>query len=373
MTDDYVSIIFSQAERTAQALVQEAGTLDETRQYLSRTGDNLLWAGFEGAFRADFETRCTALLRQVQTLRDEVDESGRDLATAAYRLYEVDQECAALLQTSGTLERRFQFILDDQGRIIGISPTSGYSPYPPYMIWGREQELFTSYQNGLITWDQLTSYLSGGSLTLFDGPLFDVGGAYWSGQTALGQYGMLNASLLSWNAGADGSLVLGQDGLVGNVNFQGAAYLAQFNANAQYGGLSAAANGFLGAEMTGKGDLMINPFTGTAYASASAEAFAGVKVQGQAAADFGALDAGAKGSFYAGIGANAAGELGFQEGVFKMNFEVGAALGIGGEIGGSIELDVDEAVSDIVNGASGMVSGVGGVASDLGGIVGGWL
>jgi len=96
MTDDNVRIIFSQAEQTAQQLTQEAGVLYDGLDYLRRTLNSLLNAGFEAGFRAEIETRAAWIDQQLRTVADEVNESGHDLQTGAEKFREVDRECALI-------------------------------------------------------------------------------------------------------------------------------------------------------------------------------------------------------------------------------------------------------------------------------------
>ncbi|HEX3050714.1 MAG TPA: hypothetical protein VHP83_08670 [Aggregatilineaceae bacterium] len=98
MDGDWVRIIFSHTSETAQGLQQQAQTLYDIYDYVRRSSDGLLGAGFEAAFRAEIEARAEAIQRRVYALSLEVDEAGRDLMTGSQRLREMDAECAALFE-----------------------------------------------------------------------------------------------------------------------------------------------------------------------------------------------------------------------------------------------------------------------------------
>ncbi|HEX3049303.1 MAG TPA: hypothetical protein VHP83_01510, partial [Aggregatilineaceae bacterium] len=133
MTDDYVLISFFQAEQTAQRLGQEAENLYAGLDYVKRTLNSLLSAGFEASFRAEIETRAAWIEQQMQFVADEVGESGRDLQTGAEKFRELDRECSIIFDVGwrdhidqedalrGMIEDNERFLDHIEGELSGAN------------------------------------------------------------------------------------------------------------------------------------------------------------------------------------------------------------------------------------------------------------
>lgn len=119
------------------------------------------------------------------------------------------------------------------------------------------------------------------------------------------------------------------NGKVTVLDAKGSAYATVGPATVQANG-----EGYVGA------NAGLNGKIGLEGASLKADAFAGAKLEGSAAGDVGGIGAGVNGSLRAGVGAELDAKATWDEGHLKVGFEAGAALGVGGSLGGSIDINV---------------------------------
>lgn len=131
---------------------------------------------------------------------------------------------------------------------------------------------------------------------------------------------------------------------------------------ASYGPATVGANadGFAGAEAGASASL------GSDGLNLGAEGFAGARASADAHADVAGVGAGANAEAWAGAGAEADLDVGYDDGKITLGGHVGAALGVGGSVGGEITIDPGE----VVDTASDAAQAVGDTASDVAGAVG---
>lgn len=142
-------------------------------------------------------------------------------------------------------------------------------------------------------------------------------------------------------------------GLVdGNATAQasGKAYLAQATAEGKYsaGYFEASGKGeaYVGAEAGVKGSV------GTDGVHVGGEAFAGAKATAEGHASVAGVGVGGTAEAWAGAGAEAHFDAGVKDGKIVIGGDVGVALGVGGKLGGQIELDpgkITDAADDAVD------------------------
>ena len=119
---------------------------------------------------------------------------------------------------------------------------------------------------------------------------------------------------------------------------------AKGEASAEYGIAEVKAEGEASLGVNGEASLTAGP-TGV---DAKVEAFAGGKVEGEVGADVGGVGVGVKGEAWAGAGIEAGATIGMgDDGKFHLGGEVGAALGVGGKIGGEITIDPAEVAETV--------------------------
>ncbi|MFE7270129.1 putative T7SS-secreted protein [Streptomyces sp. NPDC057623] len=159
-------------------------------------------------------------------------------------------------------------------------------------------------------------------------------------------------------SGKAGVNLLGVDasagvGLVdGNATAQasGKAYLAQATAEGKYGvgyfEASGKGEAYVGAEAGVKGSI------GTDGVHVGGEAFAGAKATAEGHASVAGVGVGGTAEAWAGAGAEAHFDAGMKDGKIVIGGDLGVGLGIGGKLGGQIELDpgkITDAAGDAVD------------------------
>lgn len=167
-------------------------------------------------------------------------------------------------------------------------------------------------------------------------------------ETFSGRYGTINVKGLGYDVEAEGSISLGEDGLLAAGGVSAGAYLAQAGYQGQFGPGYATGEVTVGAEVWAEGEFEFNPLEGDVEFEGEVGAFAGVNAQGEVGAEFGPLNGSVGGQIGVGAGAGANIDVGFDDGVFEFDFGAYAYLGVGGGVDYSIELDVPELAGNIV-------------------------
>lgn len=205
-------------------------------------------------------------------------------------------------------------------------------------------------------------------------------GQFLDGSVAEGEFGeqqpvnpddapSVTATLAEWDVSveanlfetsADGSVQLGDVTLEGSVE---ASVGAEAGAGLTVSSDGVEANAHAGVEVRvdAEGSVTVGGVEASASASASAGAeaeaslslgpdglqveggaFAGAALEGAAQVEAAGVTVGANGELRAGVGAEGSVELSFDDGRFVVGGEVAAVLGVGGEWGWEITVDVDE-------------------------------
>ncbi len=84
----------------------------------------------------------------------------------------------------------------------------------------------------------------------------------------------------------------------------------------------------------------VNAKLGLDGGSLHAGAFAGGKIEGSVAGDVGGIGAGVNGSLRYGVGADVDAKATWNDGDIQLGFKAGAALGVGGSVGGNVEINL---------------------------------
>ncbi|QPP07976.1 hypothetical protein G4Z16_17955 [Streptomyces bathyalis] len=168
--------------------------------------------------------------------------------------------------------------------------------------------------------------------------------------------------------GVEGRAGVGlQDGNA-TASASGKAYLAQASAEGKYTAgyfeASGKASAFAGAQAEAKGSVGMDGVHG------QAGAFAGAKAEAEGHASVAGVGVGGTAEGWAGVGAEAKFDAGFKDdGTFVIGGEAGVGLGLGGKLGGQIEIDPGK-VTDAAGDAADAVGDWGSSAKDT---VGGWF
>jgi hypothetical protein len=189
----------------------------------------------------------------------------------------------------------------------------------------------------------------------------------------LGAHGKYNASgFVGAEGKADASVSLGKDGLAAKANasamvgVKGEAGVAYDN-----GPLAAHASGNAMAGAEAKADASVAIGKDGIRTSAGAEAFAGVKAGGEVGGSIAGVGGTAGGEVYAGIGAHANIDANFSAESVKVKVDVGAAIGIGGGVNFSVDVNPKEFLED--TGLGDVADGIGAAVKDPIGTIGGFF
>lgn len=233
-----------------------------------------------------------------------------------------------------------------------------------FLIRGMKIDLATRYRAGEMSFADLIKNLAEMEKSLrpdyvdTDWTLYQISQGEAEGSVAAwqdsfsGKYGKLDVSALSAEAKGSYDVKLGKDGLTAEVEGQVGAYLVHAEYDKEIAGVDVAAEGYIGAQAEGEAELKFNPIAGTAMASIGGSAFVGGRIDASANKEINVAgvkaDVGARGSVSYGLGAKFDAEVGMDQGVIKADVDIGATLGLGGEIGFTVELDVQDAAENVV-------------------------
>lgn len=227
-------------------------------------------------------------------------------------------------------------------------------------IRGYQTELMVRYREGEMTWDEMVGHLEDiekstrpdyfdGKVTLLD--LGEAGGQAsvgWKENRIEGKYGTFDASVGRAAVDGQASLRYGEDGLEANLGGTAGLYAIHGEASGQVAGVDMAGQAYLGAEVTSDVEAKLDPLARTVIVGAGVNAFVGAKAEGAVNKKIAkGVDVGTKGALMAGAGIIFEGEAGFEDNVLKIDYDLGAAWGIGAEVGFEVELNVIEAGQEI--------------------------
>jgi WXG100 family type VII secretion target len=179
-----------------------------------------------------------------------------------------------------------------------------------------------------------------------------LGGDLWTQRAALMrgdldfQAGALKggtyAELLSYDASAKWDVSVGNDGVKIGASTQMGAYLTRVGASAEIGGLKAAAEAYVGAQVQGELGAVLMP--GQAYVRIGGDAFIGGRAQGQISYQHQVVDGltvGGTASGYVSYGLGVQGDVkfGYDQGKIHIGGALGATLGVG--VGGKFDVTID--------------------------------
>lgn len=228
-----------------------------------------------------------------------------------------------------------------------------------FLIRGYQIELMERYRVGDMTWDEMVGHLEemekstnpdyfDGKVTVFEKKWEGGDSVAWRERQISGEYGTIDASVGRATGEWDGSIRYGEEGLEGKLEGTAGLYAIHGEASGQLAGYDMAGQAFLGAEVTGDVNARVDPAAGALLVGAGVNAFAGAKAEGSVNKNIAkGVDVGAKGALMAGAGVILEGEAGFEDNVLKVDYDVGAAWGIGAEVGFEFELNVIDAGQEV--------------------------
>lgn len=239
-----------------------------------------------------------------------------------------------------------------------------------HLFQGQQYELITRYRSGEMSWDEMLDQLQdvndslapeylNKELTLYQiaQGQGEAGSSIWRDEWS-GEYGDASVRAMSAEAKGNYDLKISGKGFEGKAQGEVGIYAVRGEYNGEIAGASVAVDGYIGAQAQGEASLVIGASGVTGAAGFSA--FAGGRVDGSISkeGELGGVKAKgeARGSVSYGAGVKAEFEGGYQDGVVKYDVDIGATLGVGAEIGFSVELDVTGAVDNAVDAGKGAVN-----------------
>ncbi len=199
-----------------------------------------------------------------------------------------------------------------------------------------------------------------------DGKIVLAGGDLWHEKGALARgdlqfksgdfKGSGYGELMSYDTAAKWEASVGRDGVKVGASGYAGAYLARVGATAEYGGLQAAGQAYLGAQVQGEVGAVLRP--GQAYVGAGGEAFIGGKAEGNVKYTHQVMDglkvSGGVGGYVSyGAGVQADFKAGYDDGKIKFGGAFGATWGVGAGVKFDFTVDakglVDKGVQSVQN------------------------
>lgn len=179
----------------------------------------------------------------------------------------------------------------------------------------------------------------------------------------------LSVDALGYEVEGEASLNIGKDGLNLNASGHAEVYLAKAEYEGRNGPFVGKAKAYIGAEANGALDVNFNPLNGDVNAEARVDAFAGGRAETELGVDGQYGKAGVNGGVSYGIGFEAGADVGIKDGKVAVDLDLGATVGLGGNIGFEGEIDVKETTKTVANGAKDVAGGaVNGVKDAAGGV-----
>jgi uncharacterized protein YukE len=251
----------------------------------------------------------------------------------------------------------FWHLWTQPGEVADIFPHTNY-----HLMHGLHLEMKGRYLAGEMTWeemlgnlgqmeDSLTSGYVDRDFTLyrFAEGQGEAGAAVWRSDWGGEKW---DASLRAGSAEARGNydFRLTHQGLEGQLQGEAGIYAMRGQYNADVAGVDVAVDGYVGTQA--KGQLGATIGSGAVMGTVGAAAFAGGRVDGSLSKEVevaGVKTKGtARGGVSYGVGFKAEADVALSPGSIKADVDFGATLGLGAEIGFSVDLDVTGAVDNVV-------------------------
>ena len=177
-----------------------------------------------------------------------------------------------------------------------------------------------------------------------------------------GEWGSENNSLevnaFGYETGASATLGFNSDGFNGELAVNAEVYLLSAEYQGSYGPGYLNAEVFVGAEAEAGVEVNFNPMDGTANLGVGAEAFVGGKAEAEAGIEGQYGNLGGNAGVTYGLGAEFNADVGLEDWAVSAEFDIGATLGLGVDLGFEVEFDARETVGDLAGGAQDVVTDI---------------
>ena len=328
-------------------LGQSAESLRQQSQQL-RSVTGRLMGEWQGGSASMFESEMLALLQRV-------GQSAESGASLHQRLDREIQQWLMVSQSLGStsIGNPAQFVTG----IVDFIKSLGNSSVNLINLLNAEQgKLLDLYNSGQIGWNQLLKGIN--QIDALLAPRYYQNEGQFQQQMWADQWGGEN-----WNASLEAGVIdasgyynatISKDGIDAKFGGEVGIYAVRAEYNAEVAGVNVALDGYIGAQAKGDASILIDS-SGVAVA-AGGSAFVGGRIDASASKEVelaGIKATGeARGSVSYGVGATAQIDGGYRDGSLKFDVDVGATLGVGMEIGFSVDLDIGGAVDNVTKAGS---------------------
>ncbi|MAT42815.1 MAG: hypothetical protein CL609_10765 [Anaerolineaceae bacterium] len=377
MPIDEININYESLKKIADLFLREGELMQQLRANLSQHTETIAGINFQGkaanAFIAEIQT---TVLPSLDRLSEGLFYGEESLNQIIQIFQDAENEAANLFsqatdqnnQSGGLVEIG---INEDGEEVLILETPGGNSEY--ILLNGKMREHYLGYLSGELTWDELTEFIEDdpfkkeyfkSTLTLWKSEEFNAYAAVRDG-TYSGNWGEFSGRLLSAEikSSAKADIDLSKFKAVAEAEGKAGAYLVHGTYNKELGSLAAAVDGYIGAQVSGNAGIFGNLEEQRVGIGLGGEAFVGAKAEGELEwkvidTDWIDITPSVNGALSAGAGAVLDVDIGFNNGSFKVEYEVGAALGLGAQAGGGLEIDISELLkkftqSDTNHGGSG--------------------
>jgi hypothetical protein len=217
------------------------------------------------------------------------------------------------------------------------------------------------YKSEFETEASLSSRQAGTSYCTQDGDVSMEGGV------ALGQAARSYEASVSANP---------RDGLQAELSGEAGLYAVsgegKFSVGSDLGTTTGEASAQVGAAVGGNAEVTFNPLGGDVAATVGADGFLGARVGAEVSHTAGPLGASAGIEGFAGVGAELEVDFGLKDGTLSAQFDIGAALILGGSLEFGVSVDAAAIGNSVVDGAKSLFSGWSWPAGDSNPTTSGW-
>jgi WXG100 family type VII secretion target len=370
---------YQQLENVATQFAQESERMRQVQQVVVTVCDNLARGGWLADAATQFQREMAndvhpAISRLVGALA----EAASVTRQISMLLQQAEDEAAAHLNGQGGPHGMIPMVHPgaDPLNPFGIAASGGfmtswynegpraanginYKDFPYHNLNGQYDRFYAGLRYGNMSAEQIDKFLRNNPFEVKPDQYLNRNVNFYrqnySGGMAVGQAQFggdnwnVNARALSLEGAAGYSFGYGKDGLQAKANFDAGAYLARVTGSAEYGGLRASGDAYIGANINGEASATFNPMSGDVRGRIGGEAFVGGRAGGEVSYGMGPARVGAQGSVSYGLGVTGRADVGFQDGVFRAEVLAGATVGLGLEGGFTVELDLQSVTTQAVD------------------------
>ncbi|GIG68924.1 hypothetical protein [Phytomonospora endophytica] len=273
--------------------------------------------------------------------------AARTVAQAQMIWTQAKTDFATYLDTLGTIEPHATPAQAPAGASV-IAAMFGPSPTPgPFVATGKLTGAEVQRARGHFWGHTPGPFTSSNSKLGVSAAVWKAGDRYGLFTTAEGETKLGDTTLKGRADAGIGTTATAQAGLDENGITAEAVLRSGASASAEgsitYGLVEAHGN----ADAFVGGETKASAYFGKDGLNASAEAFVGGKISGSYGSDIGGIGTNTTVEGWAGAGVDVGANAGIEDGKFKVDFDAGAGLGVGGKVSADITVDFDQVADNL--------------------------